>query len=152
MSGQQPAGPPTVKPGDTVKIHFTCTLDDGTIFATTRHLDPLEFTVGNPEIISGLQDAVLGMAPGEIRTRAVPPEKSYGPYHEDMVATIDRALAPSDLVIETGLCLRVQHADGHESEVLVTAVTDTTLTVDGNHPLAGKNLSFEIELLELREA
>ncbi len=135
--------------GDSVRIHYTCKLEDGSVFATTRNKEPLEFVLGNARIIAGLQEAVIGMRPGETRTVTVPPEKAYGPYHEEMTATLDRSLIPDELEVKPGVSLRVKHADGHESDVLVTAVSDESVRVDGNHPLAGKNLVLEIELLAL---
>lgn len=143
---------PSVKAGDTVRIHYTCRLEDDTIFATTRHREPLEFVVGESQIIPGLQEGVLGMKVGESRTFKIAPEKAFGPYHEEMTATVDRSLVPPELELEIGTSLRVRHADGHESDVRVTGLTETTVTIDGNHPLAGKELTMEVELVELVEA
>ena len=148
----QPDAVPSVKPGDTVRIHYTCRLEDDTIFATTRHREPLEFVVGEPQIIPGLQEGVLGMKVGEAKTFKVAPEKAFGLYHEEMTATVDRSLVPPELELEIGTSLRVRHADGHESDVRVTGLTETTVTIDGNHPLAGKELTMEVELVELVEA
>jgi peptidylprolyl isomerase len=138
-----------VKAGDTVKIHYTGKLEDGTVFATSRNDQPMEFTVGAAEIIPGLQEAVIGMSVGQTRTQLIPPERAYGPYHEQMTATLDRKMAPPELEIGVGVSLRVKHADGHESDVTVTELSETKMTVDGNHPLAGKNLLLEIELLDI---
>jgi len=143
---------PVVEPGDTVRIHYICRLDDGTVFATTYNKQPLEFVVGRARIILGLQEAVLGMRAGEKKIAVIPPEKAYGPYHQAMVATIDRSLVPPEIHVEVGTSLRVEHADGHLSDVIVTEVGENTITVDGNHPLAGKRLTMEIELVELRKA
>lgn len=141
-----------VKPGDTVRVHYTCKLDDDTVFATTRNREPLEFVVGESQIIPGLQEGVIGMKPGETKTFKIGPDKAFGPYHEEMTATLDRSLVPPDLELEIGTSLRVRHADGHESEVRVTALSETTVTIDGNHPLAGKELTMEVELVELEAA
>jgi len=135
--------------GDSVRVHYTCKLDDGSVFATSRNKDPLEFEIGAAEVIPGLQEAVIGMAPGEAKTVSVPPDMAYGPYHDEMTATIDRGMVPPDVQLENGVSLRVQHADGHESDAFVTGFTETTVDVDGNHPLAGKTLTLEIELLDL---
>jgi len=140
---------PSVKAGDTVKIHYTGRLEDGTVFATTRDKEPMEFTVGTAEIIPGLQEAVIGMSVGETKTELIPPERAYGPYHEQMTATLDRKMAPPKLEIGVGVSLRVKHADGHESDVTVTELSETKMTVDGNHPLAGKTLLLEIDLLDI---
>jgi len=142
---------PVAKVGDSVKVHYTCKLEDGSVFATSRNKEPLEFEIGGAELIPGLQEAVVGMAAGETKTVSVPPEMAYGPYHEEMTATIDRSMVPPDIKLEMGVSLKVKHADGHESNAFVTELTDTTAEVDGNHPLAGKNLVLDLELLELAD-
>ena len=135
--------------GDSVKVHYTCKLEDGSVFATSRNKEPLEFEIGAAEVIPGLQEAVVGMAPGETKTVTVPPEKAYGLYHDEMTATIDRSMVPQDLKLEKGIAIRVKHADGHESDAFVTGLTESTVDVDGNHPLAGKTLTIDVELLGL---
>lgn len=156
---KEPLGSPSgdsvdlvAEPGDHVRIHYICRLDDGTVFATTYNKEPLEFVIGTTRIIPGLQEAVVGMRVGEKKTQVIPPEKAYGPYHEEMVATIDRSLIPPGLEVQVGTCLRVEHADGHLSDVIVTEVGTETITVDGNHPLAGKRLTMEIQLVGLEKA
>ena len=144
--------PATVKAGDTVKIRYTCKLDDGSVVAASENEEPLEFVVGNTQIIPGLQEAVIGMTPGEAKTQSIPPERAYGPYHEEMTAKLDRRMVPEEVKLEVGVSLRVKHADGHDSDAFVTELSDTTVTVDGNHPLAGKNLTLEIELVDLDRA
>ncbi len=139
----------TAKAGDRVRIHYVCRLADGSVFATTRNKEPKEFVIGTTAIIPGLQEAVIGMAPGDKKTVEIPPEKAYGPYHEEMTATIDRQMIPADLEIRVGVSLRVKHADGHESDVFVTAIEGNRVKLDGNHPLAGKRLIMELELVEL---
>lgn len=139
------------KMGDTVRVHYTCTLEDGSVFATTRGKEPLEFDVGEADVILGLQEAVVGMSPGDTKSVSIPPEKAYGPYHEEMTATIDRSAVPAHLEIEEGVSLRVQHADGHESDAFVTKLTDTTVELSGNHPLAGKKLTLDLELVDVMD-
>ncbi len=146
--GSQPQSP-EAKLGDTVKVHYTCNLEDGSLFATTRDKEPKEFVLGAGDVILGLQDAVAGMRPGESKTVTVPPEKAYGPYHVEMIATIERDKVPADIDLEPGIALRVKHADGHESDAFVTEVSSTTIKLDGNHPLAGKRLILELELIEV---
>ena len=148
-SKESSSAPAAAKSGDTVKVHYTCKLDDETVFATTRNKEPVEFEVGSAAVILGLQEAVVGMAPGDNKRVAIPPTKAYGPYHEEMKATIDRSMIPSDVELEVGVALRVKHSDGHESDAFVTAFTDDAISVDGNHPLAGKNLVMEIELVDI---
>ena len=148
--GEREAAPVAVA-GDTVKVHFTCQLEDGGVFSTSRNKEPLEFVVGNSQIIPGLQELVIGMKAGETKTEEVAPDKGYGPYHEEMKATLARAMVPEDLKLEVGATLRVRHADGHESDVFIMELDDDTVTVDGNHPLAGKKLVLAVELLELEK-
>lgn len=139
---------PVVKAGDKVRVHYTCRLEDGTVFATTRGKKAKEFLVGGATFIPGLQEAVVGMRPGERKTVSIPPEKAYGPYHKEMTAVLSRDLAPDDIELEIGRVIRVKHADGHESDVFITAITGESISVDGNHPLAGKRLEMEIEVIE----
>ncbi len=140
---------PVAKAGDTVRVHYTCRLEDGKLLDTSRGKEPLEFVIGTADIIPGLQEAVLGMCRGETKTVSIPPEKAYGPYFKEMTATIERHMVPEEVKLEPGIAIRVKHADGHESDAFVTAISDRTISVDGNHPLAGKTLSMDIELVEL---
>ncbi len=149
MKPESPGGARRAKAGDTVRVHYICRLADGSVFATTRNKQPKQFVIGTTSIIPGLQEAVIGMAPGEKKIVEIPPEKAYGPYHEEMTATIDRELIPEGVEVQVGVSLRVKHADGHESDVFVTAVEGDRIRVDGNHPLAGKRLIMELELVEL---
>lgn len=145
----QPGAVTAAKAGDRVKVHYTCKLEDGSVFATTRNKEAKEFVIGTASVIPGLQSAVIGMTPGERKSVVIPPEQAYGPYHGEMTATLNRRMIPTDVAVEVGVSLRVRHADGHESDVLVTGVDGDQITVDGNHPLAGKNLVMEVELLGL---
>ena len=105
--------------------------------------------IGAPEIIPGIQEAVIGMRPGDRKTVAIPPEKAYGPYFKEMTATIDRGLVPGELKLEVGIAIRVKHADGKESNAFVTEINEDKILVDGNHPLAGKNLIIDLQLLDV---
>ncbi len=145
----KPDVPNAAKIGDRVKVHYTCMLEDGSLFASTREKEPKEFVLGSADVILGLQDAVIGMKPGETKTVNVPPEKAYGPYHEEMTATLDRRMVPDHIALEIGAALRVKHADDHESDAFVTEISERTIKVDGNHPLAGKRLIMDVELVDL---
>ncbi len=151
-SQEEPVTSRRAQQGDTVRVHYVCTLADGSVFASTREREPKEFLLGGAEVIPGLQEAVLGMTPGERKNVSIPPSRAYGPYHEDMTAWIDRNMAPTDLKIEVGGVIRVKHADGHESDAFVSEIKGGKMKVDGNHPLAGKELRMEIELVELNPA
>lgn len=140
---------PVAKDGDTVKIHYTGTLEDGTQFDSSRGKDPLEFTIGKPGIISGFQDAVKGMKVGEIKTVTLTPEQAYGMPREEMIHTYPRTELPDNIEPEVGKNLTLTAQNGQMLQVTITDVTDSTVTLDANHPLAGKTLTFELELMEI---
>jgi len=146
------------KQGDKVKINFTGTLDDGTVFDSTDdcHDDdcgcssgPMEFTIGGDEVFAAFEQAVIGLSPGESRTVKIPAAKAYGEWDEEMLATVERSEIPEDLDPQVGQVLEVTNDDGEAFPVTVTEITDTTVTLDANHPLAGKDLNFTIELVEI---
>ncbi|MBN2224847.1 MAG: peptidylprolyl isomerase [Deltaproteobacteria bacterium] len=138
-----------VKDGDTVKIHYTGKLDDGTIFDTSADNDPLEFTVGKQDVIPGMESAVIGMEPGDKKTITIATDDAYGPYHEEMVVTVDRSEFPEDMAIEVDQQLSVELEDEQSIIVTVTEITDDNVTLDANHPLAGEDLTFDIQLVEI---
>lgn len=140
------------QPGDTVKVHYTGTLSDQTVFDTSRGRAPLEFTVGAGQLIPGFEAAVREMEPGETRTVHIPAAQAYGPHHQELVATVARAQLPPDLPLQIGEQYQLQQPDGQPLIVTVTDVTPSQVTFDANHPLAGKDLTFEIELLEIQPA
>lgn len=140
-----------VKDGDTVRVHYTGRLDDGTEFDSSRDDDPLEFKVGAGEVIAGFDDAVRGMAVGETKTVRVTPEDGYGERHEQMVTVIPREGMRLDAEPEEGMTLLMQLPDGNELPVSITEVTDTHVTLDANHPLAGQQLTFDVTLVENKE-
>ena len=133
--------------GNTVKVHYTGTLSDGTVFDSSRETDPLSFTIGRQEVIAGFEKAVVGMHPGEMKTVTIPPDQAYGPHREDMVADVPRKDIPVETELALGHQLEVSQENGPTFLVVVTALTDEIVTLDANHPLAGKDLVFEIELL-----
>ncbi len=135
------------KQGDTVQLHYMGKLQDGTVFDTSRERYPLKFTIGNGQVIAGFEQAVIGMKIGESKTAKIPMEQAYGPHREDMVITMDRNQLPPDLNPMVGQRLELTQVDDQTSLVTVTAVTESTLTLDANHPLAGKELTFDMELV-----
>lgn len=137
------------KQGDTVKVHYTGRLQDGTVFDSSQNREPLEFTIGTGMIIPGFEQAVLGMAPGESKTEIIPTEMAYGPYMEEMVLVIDRGQIPPEMDPEIGQQLQIQQPGGQVIPVMVTDVSDASVTLDANHPLAGEELTFDIELVEI---
>lgn len=135
------------KQGDTVKVHYTGKLEDGTVFDTSRSRHPLQFKIGNGQVIEGFEQAVAGMSVGESKTATIPMEKAYGPRRDDMIVTVKRDQFPPDIHPDVGQRLEITQADDRKILVTVMDATDSTLTLDGNHPLAGKALTFELELI-----
>ncbi len=135
--------------GKSVKIHYTGTLDDGTVFDTSKGKDPLEFVIGGGKVIVGFEEAVLGMSVGETKEVAIPPEKAYGEREEEMVMTVPRDQVPPDLDIEVGQMLQMGAPSGELVQVVVVDITEKEVTLDANPPLAGKKLNFDIELIEV---
>ena len=137
------------KSGDTVKVHYTGKLTDGTVFDSSKGREPLEFTIGAGQLIPGFDAAVVGMTVGESKTVIIPPEEGYGPHNEEMVVQADRKQFPPDADPQVGMQFQSNAEGGQTLVVTVTAVEGDTITLDGNHPLAGRDLTFEIEVVEV---
>ena len=137
------------KEGDQVKVHYTGKLKDGEIFDSSENAEPLEFTIGNCEMIPGFEDAVIGMEPGETKIINIASDEAYGPHNETMVMEVPREEFPKDLKPEIGLCLQGHHEDGHAINVMITGISEKSLTLDANHPLADKDLTFDIKLVKI---
>lgn len=135
------------KNGDRVRVHYTGRLAGGKQFDSSRGGEPLEFTVGAGEVIPGFDEAVRGLRVGESRSVEIAPEDAYGPRREGLVAEIERERAQFPAEPEVGMNLLLPLQDGNQLEVVVTSVTETHITIDGNHPLAGERLFFDIELV-----
>ena len=140
------------KAGDTVKIHYTGTLDDGTQFDSSAGRDPLEFKLGSGQVIPGFDKAVEGMTVGDKKTVNIPAEDAYGERYDEMVQEVPKEALPEDLNPEIGMPLQAQAPDGQMVNLTIVAVEDETIIVDGNHPLAGQALNFDIELVEIAGA
>ena len=136
--------------GNIVKVHYTGTLEDGTIFDTSVEREPLEFTLGEGTLIPGFEEAVRGMKVGQSKMVTIPAEEAYGLHSDDLVLVIERAQLPEGLDPEVGQQLQMQQTNGRTTVVIVTDVSKKTITVDANHPLAGKDLTFEIKLVEIK--
>ncbi len=137
------------KTEDMVKVHYTGRLEDGTEFDSSREASPLEFTVGGGEVIPGFEQAVVGMQPGESKTVRIPAEQAYGEHHDQLVANLERKDIPENLDLQVGNQLEVTQESGEKFLVTVTDLNEETVTLDANHPLAGKDLIFDIDLLEI---
>lgn len=138
-----------VKDGDTVKVHYTGTLDNGEVFDTSENREPLEFTLGQGQLIPGFEKAVTGLAVGESTTVDIPSAEAYGEAREDLIISVPKNQLPEDVEPQIGMQLQVNQPNGQPVPVRVTAIGDEDLTLDANHPLAGQDLTFKIELVEV---
>ncbi len=138
-----------IKDGDTVRIHYTGTLTDGNVFDSSDGRDPLEFVVGSGQIISGLDAALPGMIVGENKRVEIPCLEAYGPINPAMRQSIPREGVPDDIPLDLGTQLQMQTSDGQAVGVTIVGVDDATITLDANHPLAGKDLIFEFEIVSI---
>jgi len=137
------------KQGDTVKVHYTGTLANGTQFDSSAGREPLEFTLGEGNVIPGFEAAVVGMNTGESKTVTVGSEQAYGPRIEEAVRQFPRSGIPEHIQLEVGLQLQAQDSSGRPLMLTVVELDEETVTLDANHPLAGKDLVFELELVEV---
>lgn len=135
--------------GSKVRVHYTGKLDDGTIFDSSQGGEPLEFTIGQGQMIPGFEQGVLGMEPGESKTVHIPAEQAYGAHRPDGVMEVDRSVIAPDMELAVGMRLQATNARGRPVEMLVVAINDDKVTMDANHPLAGKDLTFDIQVLEI---
>ncbi|ACK65420.1 peptidylprolyl isomerase FKBP-type [Rippkaea orientalis PCC 8801] len=137
------------KLGDQVTVNYTGKLDDGTIFDSSIDREPLQFSLGEGDVIPGFEEAVTGMSPGDTKTVTIPCNQAYGPYHEEMVIVVDQQQIPAELGIEVGQQLQIRQGEDEIIPVIITDISDSKVTLDANHPLAGQDLTFEIELVEI---
>lgn len=141
--------PRSAQAGDRVRVNYVGRFADGTVFDSSEGHEPLEFTVGAGEVIAGFDAAVIGLLPGESRSVEVAPEEGYGRHLAEMVAEVERHLIPDAHQLVLGSLLQVTAANGASFEVRVTALNETTVQLDANHPMAGKVLFFDVQLLEI---
>lgn len=138
--------------GNTVWVHYTGRLKDGTVFDSSRiGQEPLQFVIGTGTVIPGFERAVIGMRVGEKKTVQIPPEQAYGEYVEEFVKIVPRSQLNVDFELREGMSLELHTDSGRVIPITVTEVTDTTVTLDANHPLAGQTLFFEIELVAISQ-
>lgn len=135
------------KPGDTVKVHYTGTLADGSEFDSSRGQEPLQFRLGQGNMIAGFENAVLGMTPGEQKKITIPCEQAYGERNPGMTRTVPRGRIPADIELAEGLVLHARNPEGKTIRFTVASFDAEQVTVDGNHPLAGHDLIFDLELI-----
>jgi peptidylprolyl isomerase len=142
----------TAQNGDLVRINYSGRLTDGTQFDTSEGRAPLEFTLGQGQVIRGLEDHVQGMAPGEKSTVTIPAASAYGPRREEAIQRLDRAKVPQGIDLEIGTQLQARTADGGMLPIRVVGLDEGSVTVDANHPLAGEDLVFDVEVVEVVKA
>ncbi|MTI20180.1 peptidylprolyl isomerase [Fulvivirga sp. RKSG066] len=137
------------KKGDKVKVHYTGKLNDGSVFDSSENREPLEFEIGAGMMIAGFDKAVVGMKVGDTKTADIPADEAYGAKNDEMVVQVPKSQLPEDLKPEVGQQLGMQQPNGQNIPVVVTKVEDETIEIDANHPLAGKDLVFDIEMVEI---
>ncbi len=135
--------------GDRVRVHYRGTLEDGSVFDSTEGGQPLEFVIGSGEIIGAFEDNIVGMEEGERKTFTIKAEDAYGPHREELVLEVGKEEFPPDIKPHEGQQLQLTQPDGHSFIVTVKEVRENSVVLDANHPLAGKDLIFEVELVEI---
>ena len=141
-----------VKKGDTIKVHYHCKLVDGTTFDSSEGREPLEFEVGSGMVIPGFDDGVTGMVVGDKKTVTIPAEEAYGPKQEDMIMEFPKERFPAEMVPEVGMQLNMNNGQGQSFPVVIVEVQESVVILDANHPLAGQELIFDLELVEIKGA
>jgi len=139
----------TATNGDTVHVHYTGTLDDGTVFDSSEGRDPLSFTLGTGQVVTGFDEAINGMRVGDSKTVRLNPADAYGEHRPDLVLDVPTAQLPDGLEPEIGMELGLRGQDGQTMPVRVAAIGADAITLDANHPLAGKALTFDITLVSV---
>jgi peptidylprolyl isomerase len=141
-----------VKQGDMVKVHYHGTLEDGTVFSSTyEEKEPFSFTIGKGSVLPGFEQAIIGMNVGDTRSISIPPEEAYGQHRKEFVFVMDKAQAPAGLNLELGKRLQIRTNQGQTTIATITAITEDSVILDANDPLAGKTIKFEIELIEIMQ-
>ena len=134
--------------GSRVKVHYTGKLDDGSVFDSSLKREPLEFKLGSGQVIPGFEEAVMSMQVGETKTVTIPADQAYGQKREDLILVIEKEKVPADLEPKVGDKLQMKQPNGAPVVVLITDMNEKTITLDANHALAGKDLTFELTLVE----
>ncbi|GAB6042281.1 FKBP-type peptidyl-prolyl cis-trans isomerase [Endothiovibrio diazotrophicus] len=137
------------KSGDTVRVHYTGTLSDGSQFDSSQGNDPLEFTIGGGQVIPGFDAAVTGMAVGDSKSVTIPADEAYGQRIDEAIQAVPRSAIPEEIEVKEGMQLQAAAPNGQPVVVTVVSFDDESVTLDGNHPLAGQDLTFALELVEI---
>lgn len=138
------------KVGDLVCVHYTGKFKSGEVFDSSKERDPLEFTLGNKELLAGFEEGVVGMKPGESKSVTLEPENAFGERREDLLLELPKKEFPQHISPSVGLQLKLSNAEGADMTVVVSEVGEESVTLDGNHPMAGKTVVFDIELVEIK--
>ena len=138
-----------IENGKIVKIHYTGTLNDGTQFDSSKGREPLTFEIGGGMVIAGFDAAVKTMEIGEVKTVTIPANEAYGEVNPQMIMEFPKSNIPEDMPVEIGMQLMMQTPEGHPVPVKIVAINEESITLDANHELAGKDLTFELELVEI---
>jgi peptidylprolyl isomerase len=138
-----------VKKGDKVKVHYHGHLDNGETFDKSEGREPLEFEVGSGMVIKGFDDGVTGMAVGDKKTVNIPFDEAYGPRNPDMIIEMPKERFPKDMEIEVGMPLGMSDGQGQQFQVVIMEIKEEVVMLDANHPLAGHDLTFDLELVEI---
>lgn len=141
----------TIKDGDTVSVHYTGTLASGEVFDSSVERDPLKFTLGKGQLIPGFEQAIMGLSVGEKATTNIPSLEAYGEHNPEMVIEVPVNQLPPELDAQVGMQLQLNQPDGQAIPVQITQIEGETVTIDANHPLAGKDLNFDIEVVEIHK-
>lgn len=141
----------TAKSGDTVEVHYTGKLDDGTVFDSSEGKEPIVFKIGESRIIPGFENGVVGMEEGESKSVSLPPDQAYGERVEELQQKFPREQVPPSITPEVGQHLQMKRSDGQTVDVVVSDLDEETITLDANHPLAGHTLHFDIKLEKIQE-
>ena len=137
------------KNGDTVKVHYTGKLNDGSVFDSSQEREPIEFEIGEGKLIPDFEESIVGMTPADSKTISIPAKKAYGEYNEELIMEVKREELPADMNPEVGQQLQASQEDGKMILLIVKEVAEATVKLDANHPLAGQDLTFEIKLVEI---
>jgi peptidylprolyl isomerase len=137
------------KNGDKIRIHYTGKLEDGNVFDNSKERQPLEFIVGDGEVMPGIEKGVIGMEPGDTKTIEIPPEEAFGPKRKELLIEVPKSELPNQITPTLGQRLKMHDPDGDHIELIITDINEETITLDANHPLAGHTLFFDLELVEI---
>ena len=140
---------PKAQEGDTVKVHYTGKLSSGEVFDTSRDREPWQFTLGQKQVMPGFENGIQDIEVGEVKEVSIPSEKAYGPRKDEMIFEIGKENIPEDIDPQVGQTLTMSNPNGQQFNVVVHKVADDSIFLDANHPLAGKDLVFEVELMDI---